>query len=225
MHWFTCCFVLFGLLLASGCIDSQDPSAMQDGATQDGATQLKDASKTDSDEVPDPPHEVVEMIDVGPALPHRPGEVLQRGVTIHSEQGDVELTNGILVYGDANAAMQDPETGQLAWRAMTCKNPKCPSAAQPGPHIFAHSVAGATVDSEGVIQAKGPPDVLTPVCPACKRRNTVEEYVLPEVVKRHAELDEELSALSATPLPAGVRPPMEIVRDRLLQPQLYLLPQ
>jgi len=178
---------------------------------------------------PDPAQGAVRLADVGPPLPHQRGAILQRGVSIHTDGGEMELKNAILTFGDANTAWRDPQTGKLAWRALTCTNPDCSSrASRPAPFIFVHSVRGARVDEAGEVQADCPPGDLIPVCPACRRSDRVEEYVLPEVLRRQAELDAELEISdtadrAGTRPPAGVRPPMEIIRERVLQPKLYLL--
>jgi len=134
------------------------------------------------------------------------------------------------MHGDANNAWHDHETGKLAWRALTCRNPACPGrGSQGGPDIFVHAPAGAVLDAAGDVHVPGVPQPAVPPCPKCGKHESVCEYELPEIAKRRAELEEELLVSRATRRraaapPAGVRPPMEIIKDLTLLPRLYLIP-
>ena len=203
-----CVSIIACCLLTAGCTRSSAP-----------ATHVVAARSEKSAELPalDWLKSPTSLAHLGPTEGLEPGHILRRGVTLHTDAGDMELKNGVLTHGDANNAWQDTETGKLAWRAHTCMNPACPSgASQAGPYLFVHAPAGAKLDAAGDVHVPGAPQPAVPPCPKCGKDQWVCEFELPEVVRRRAELEEELQASravrrGAAAVPAGVRPPMEII--------------
>ena len=165
-----------------------------------------------------------EPVEVAPVAPP------QHGVTIETDAEKIELDDAVVTQGDQGQAIVDDKTGQLVWPALTCTDAECPSReAEHQPFVFVFPLRGARLDTEGYVVVPGDvsPNEQIPECPVCGKRGRVERYVLPEALRRQGELDRELKA-SRTALraggvvPPGVRPPMEIMRERTQLPQLYL---
>ncbi|MCG8586453.1 MAG: hypothetical protein MI757_17225 [Pirellulales bacterium] len=143
-----------------------------------------------------------------------------------------------VAIGHQGAGMFDAETGQIAVRALTCKNADCVASRESDdPLVFQQRPSGMKINADGVVQ---PPPLAQlhrlvdkMACPACGSKDHVWPYDPPEVVVRRAELDEELIASRAArasakraglPMPTNPRRPVTIMRDRTALLRLYLLP-
>ena len=117
----------------------------------------------------------------------------------------------------SGAAVVDPETGEVAFRAWVCTNPSCPGKQTDGdPLLFIWEDPLFSVGEDGTLQYEEVPNreelivqrggFLEPTCPACyEHRNRAGEsaeerqqyadwcriHVLPQSAKRLKELDEE----------------------------------
>lgn len=133
-------------------------------------------------------------------------------------------------------AVADAKTGRVAWRAMTCCNPKCTAVGRGGgPYLFTLEYSWITVGSDGKIQV-GPPNIeemSRPVyCPACKSGEYIRFYDMPETAVRERALKDELkSAYSAYAAaskekrakPSDIRSPDEIIKEIEALPKVYLV--
>jgi hypothetical protein len=133
------------------------------------------------------------------------------------------------------SAVADP-SGRVAWRAMTCCNPKCHAVGRGGgPFLFTIQYSWITVGPDGKLNV-GPPnieEINRPVyCPACKSGDYIRFYDLPETAVRERALKEELiksysayatAAQAKQGKPAGVRSPDEIQKEIESLQRLYLL--
>ena len=156
------------------------------------------------------------------------GTIVERGVTIESRR----VENAVKMTAHRGEVCVDGDTGQLAWPALTCKNPDCPDyASGEDPPIFIYEIPNNGVDEEGYIKV---PNSVShrrrmPKCPTCKSPKWVEPYELPETAQRRAELDAELAEVRAAHrasgghgVPEGHRSPREIIQERSELPQLFL---
>ena len=204
-------------------------TAFHTGCSDDLRSHVRDTSD-ESAEILRPPNERTSLEHFGDAEAVEPGGILRRGVAVPTESGEVVFDDAIATKGPTGFAWQDPETGKMAWRAHTCTNAQCQGSLDAKrPFVFVHEIPGAVVDERGTIQkASVPIQAFVPKCPACGRVDSVQEFVHPDVAKRQAELDAELKLArriyrARQPYPAGVRPPLEIMRERALLPRVYLL--
>ena len=136
--------------------------------------------------------------------------------------------------GFAGPVMVDPETGQLARRALVCSNPQCAAAqSSEGAKLFAYRYKGARATSDGRVEwPEGEVKEFPHVCPHCGRADHLELYLPADLNQRRTELKQELacaqaawSAASAQRLnpPTDHRSPTEIAREISDLPGVYLV--
>ena len=133
-------------------------------------------------------------------------------------------------------AVADAKTGRVAWRAMTCCNPKCTAVGRGGgPFLFTLEYSWITVGPDGKIQV-GPPNIEEmnrPVyCPACKSGEYIRFYDIPETAVRERALKDELkqsyrayaaAAKEKRAKPSDIRSPDEIIKEIEALPKVYLV--
>ena len=130
----------------------------------------------------------------------------------------------------------DPQTGEVAWRALVCRNPDCSGRQDGKPHVFAHSATKAPLTADGGIDhlawdRMASAHASSVVCPACGQKKGIAEYDPPDVAVRRQLLLDQLAAAraerrrarrSSKPLSTSVRSPADIMRDLSALPKLFL---
>lgn len=138
-------------------------------------------------------------------------------------------------YSSPTAAV-DEKTRRIAWRAMTCCNPKCTAVGRGGgPFLFTLEFSWITVGPDGKINI-GPPNIEEMnrpfYCPACKSNEYIRAYDTPETAARLIALTEELkrsyqaygeAANNGGAKPTGIRSPQEIAKEIEALPKVYLV--
>jgi len=95
-------------------------------------------------------------------------------------------------------ARVDPDSGTIAWRALTCMNPACPAAGQEGaPYLFANVTPGATIGEGGEVMMPAPQsadyEIPQPKCPVCGAGGeSVVPYDPPDLRLQMMDLQTEL---------------------------------
>jgi len=154
----------------------------------------------------------------------------------HGVEGFVQHESPpVAVYSSPTAAA-DAKSGRVAWRAMTCCNPKCHAVGRGGgPYLFTLEFSWITVGSDGKLLVGAPniEEMMRPVyCPACKSGDFIRSYDLPESAARERALRTELKKVYSTyaaaaknkgSKPTGMRSPDEIIKEIEALPKLYLL--
>ena len=154
----------------------------------------------------------------------------QVGVEGH-QQVEMAATN-------KGTACVDPQTGRIAFRALTCLNPDCPGRGKGGgPHLFVYETEEASIGPAGEVVWSTkplPPEAEFPgiACPACGQVIFVRYYEPPEVILRRQALEKELREVREArqearqanqPVPANLRTPNEIMVEMAELPKLFLI--
>jgi hypothetical protein len=155
-------------------------------------------------------------------------------VSSDSGTGETAVFQKVPAVGNRGMYYVDPQSGVVAWEALTCRNPLCrgrdPSG---GPYLFTQPIARIRPGTDGKI-ANPTLDLeesQRQPCPACGRVESVAVYEPPEVASERAQLMQELresqavwrKALKRGGKPkSGERPPIEIERDLNYLRKLYL---
>lgn len=133
----------------------------------------------------------------------------------------------------ASHVFVDPGSGKLAWRAMVCTAPDCPSrkSGKP-PERFAMRYANLYPLPNGEIPNLIADGAGPQACPFCGRSQTITEYLAPEDESRKKRLLDEMQqayTLRAAARAKGstkaenVRTPQEIMDEINAIPRHYLL--
>lgn len=138
-------------------------------------------------------------------------------------------------------ASVDPQTGEIAWRGMTCYNPDCPGRGKGGgPLMFVDKSPHVHIDANNqvvfdYVEIKPLVDDKPPVvCPSCGRVEFLEFYCSAETEVRRRQLYQELNDVRAArgkahaagaPEPSGLRTVTEIIREIEELPKLFLVPK
>lgn len=139
----------------------------------------------------------------------------------------------------SQSAFVDPVTRKIAWRALTCFNPKCTGRGKGGgPLLFVQPLKNVDVGPDGELRilqgGSSAPDGVSPLpCPSCGRWEFVRAYDSPETENRRRQLMKELEGVrkaqraarkNGTPLPERLRSGADIMKELAELPKVVLVP-
>ena len=175
---------------------------------------------------------------------HRPGTAEQKYHELVRDvrtvvKGETSVPGAVFAPQAQGPAHLDPNTGEIAWRAMVCRNPNCNGPLSDGQgHVFALPIPNTRVIGGELVL---PPDqeLMAFVkkdfrCTACGSSKFLSEYDPPDVAGRRAELVEELAAArkarasakqTGTDALTNYRAPAAIMYELSTLPALYLVPE
>lgn len=223
------------LIAATGCPRSETPTPSTDNLTEKVSLQLPDVPEKYT-----PQQIKAAMENLEPFSQPFEQERLKLLVVwerIRLREGVEGFSPPPLQPSKDQTAYADPQTGQIAWRALTCFNPKCPGTGKGGgPLLFVRPYKNTFLGPDGKL-VMGPgddSDLEKPcVCPACGLTDFIRTYDPPESELRSRQLAQEMQSIyqvlheaekSGQVAQFPGRTPTEVITNKSELPKLFLVP-
>ncbi|MCE9548094.1 MAG: hypothetical protein K8T25_21685 [Planctomycetia bacterium] len=225
--------LLCGSIGAAGCSRPQGPpptvpaSFVQSAASLPKVTETQEEIKAEMRKYPafTPPFEEQRL------------KLLVLWEEIRKREGIEGFTAPPLQPSNNTAVYIDPQTMQLAWRAMACYNPDCPGKGKGGgPLLFARPNKTLSVGPDGKLVVAHGGDIPDPDkchCPACGSGDFIASYDPPESIVRDRQLNDEMAAIykacheadaAGQPVKLPGRSGQEVMTNKAELPKLYIVP-